>query len=246
MGSIVDFTLAVNANEAILQPTHLSGSVIQTTADHRPLSHPLTSNPGTMFPVANEYEWTGSVVVTNDSGNSNSNNNNQNNNSTESDCALVSTASRAAAVACSSQPPPKGKTQMNAVNIDKAERERKENKCERGDEDDLMPLGVESLAVGLGMANARLKRAQHASGGGAKEEVGGARLPEAQIRDNRETWTNKCEFLLAVIGYAVDLSNVRCPTHPKHPCLLVLVESVQTTRRDAPQFACRQTMYSTV
>ena len=201
MGSIVDFSLAVNTNDALVQPTHLSGSVIQTAADHRPLSHPLTSNPGPVLPVANEYEWTGSVVVTNDSGNSN-NYNNQNNNSTESDCALVSTASPAAAVPSSSQPP-KAKTQVNAVYVDKA----KENKCER--DDDLMPLGVESLAVGLGMANARMKLAQHA--GGAKEEEGGARLPEAQIRDNRETWTNKCEFLLAVIGYAVDLSNVRSP-----------------------------------
>ena len=37
---------------------------------------------------------------------------------------------------------------------------------------------------------------------------GEKKLPEAKIRENRELWSNKCEFLLAVIGYAVDLSNV--------------------------------------
>lgn len=41
-----------------------------------------------------------------------------------------------------------------------------------------------------------------------KEAVGSPRALEAPVTDTRETWGKKVDFLLSVIGFAVDLANV--------------------------------------
>ncbi len=50
-----------------------------------------------------------------------------------------------------------------------------------------------------------------ASGGGSGSSVGGLRtlvVQQTSLERPRETWSKKMDFLLSVIGYAVDLGNV--------------------------------------